>query len=699
MKSLLTRQLHRLGLTADAPPTTEEWKQLLATVERTYSDADQDRYLLERSLTISSRELRELNENLRAQSESKLSRLVATYDAVLEAAIDGVLVTDERGRAVRWSKRFAELFGMPDHLMSVGDPAERMRAVAARFADGDSFVERTREIYANATAESCDEVEFADGRVVERISSPIRVDHEVIGRVWFYRDITLRKQHEAALTKLSEQRHQFLFEASPLPIWVFEPSSLAFLAVNEAMVKLLGYTRAELLAMKLSDVKPASDIPIVQIAMIDRSPGIVTRVGVKPYRCRDGKVVELDITSHSVVMGGRLVQLAIATDVTEQRRMEERLRQSQKLDAIGRLAGGVAHDFNNILAAILSNAECAREEVDNASIAAMLREIELAAERGASLTRQLLTFSRKQQRQSRVLDVNGKVNNIERLLRRVLGEHIEVILSLAPDLGAIHADASQIEQVVMNLMINARDAMPDGGRVIVETMNVELDELTASTHQLRPGSYIMLSVTDTGSGMDAETRARIFEPFFTTKDVGKGTGLGLATVFGIVQQSEGAISVYSEVGRGSAFKIYLPRCDAARNAAESPQSPVPPAGGGRILLVEDDDLLRASLERRLKNWGYAVTTARDPIEAIELVRGEPQPFKLMLTDLVMPQMDGRTLAERIQPASPETKILFMSGYTQHAAVKTLQVTGREHFIAKPFTGDQLARALRHALAA
>jgi PAS domain S-box-containing protein len=671
MTSSLVRQLGRLGLSADAPPDAEQWKQLLAAVE---ADADEDR-------------------------EAKHTRLIATYDAVLEAAIDGVLVTDEQGRLVRWSKRLIELFDLPDNLMNIADPVERARGIKAQLAHGDAFIERAREIYADPNANTCDELAFVDGRVVERISSPIRLDHQVIGRVSFFRDITMRKHHEAALKKLSEERHQFLFEASPLPIWVFDPTTLGFLAVNEAMVKLLGYTRDELLAMTLPDVKPPDDLTALRRHMKTLGPGKVKRVGVRSYRTKDGKILELDITAHPVFMGGRLVQLAIATDVTEQRLMEERLNRSQKLDAIGQLAGGVAHDFNNILAAILSNAECAREELGEGPVAAMLREIELAAERGGSLTRQLLAFSRKQQRQPRLVEVNGIVHNIERLLSRVIGEHIEVVLSLASDAGAIHADPSQLEQVVMNLILNARDAMPAGGRVTVETRNVELDEAVAARHALPAGRYVMLSVTDTGCGMDAGTRARIFEPFFTTKPVGKGTGLGLPTVFGIVQQSDGAVSVDSEPGRGSTFTIYLPRCAAAGTTAELAAPSAAPSGAGRILLVEDDDLLRASLVRRLRNWGYAVAAARDPIEAIELVRDEEQPFNLMLTDLVMPQMDGRTLAARIQPASPETKILFMSGYTQHGSVKTPEVTGREHFIAKPFTGDQLARALRHALAA
>jgi PAS domain S-box-containing protein len=621
------------------------------------------------------------------------------FDAVLEAAIDGVLLTDEHGRVIRWSKRFTELWAIPSEVMSKGSHADQAQAVVAQVVDGDAFVARWREIYADPNTESCDEIALRDGRVIERISSPIRLDHQVIGRVAFFRDITLRKHHEVALEKLSQERHQFLFEASPLPIWVFDPKTLGFLAVNEAMVKLLGYARAELLAMTLADVRSSADMEAIRSHMTSIAPGQVRRVGVRSYWRKDGKVVDLDITAHPVFMGGRLVQLAIAIDVTEQRRMEERLHQSQKLDAIGQLAGGVAHDFNNILAAILSNAECARENLAEGPVAAMLREIELAAERGASLTRQLLAFSRKQQRQPRLVEINGVVHNIQRLLRRVIGEHIEVVLSLAADAGATHADPSQLEQVVMNLILNARDAMPDGGRVIIETMNVELDEHAAAAHALPAGRYVMLSVTDTGCGMDAETRARIFEPFFTTKPVGKGTGLGLPTVFGVVQQTDGAVGVHSEPGRGSTFKVYLPRCASTGTTAE-PAAPSPaPSGAGRILLVEDDDLLRASLERRLRNWGYAVAAARDPIEAIELVHAEEQPFNLMLTDLVMPQMDGRTLAARIQPASPDTKILFMSGYTQHGSVKTLEVVGHEHFIAKPFTGDQLARALRHALGA
>ena len=632
------------------------------------------------------------------RSESELARLVASYDAVLEAAIDGVLVTDSRGRALRYSRRFAELFGITD-ASRVGEPAERFHTVSRTLADPEGFGERTRQIIEGPAVSSCDELVLRDGRVIERISSPIVLDHEVIGRVWFFRDITMRKHHEQAMRQLSEERHHFLFEASPLPIWVFDPQSLELLAVNEAMVTTLGYTRDELLAMTLHQLKPPGDMPRLIEHMKTVRPRELKRVGVRPFVRKDGSFAELDITAHSVFMGGRLVQLAIGIDVTETRRLEERLHQSQKLDAIGQLAGGVAHDFNNILAAILSNAEGARELLlDQASAPAMmLREIEMAAERGASLTRQLLAFSRKQRRQVAAVDVNAVVRNIERLFSRVIGEHIEMTLELAESLATVHADASQLEQVVMNLILNARDAMPEGGQLTIETANTELDNHHASPLGLAAGDYVVISVTDTGTGMDAETRAHIFEPFFTTKEVGRGTGLGLATVFGIIQQSDGAIGVSSELGRGSTFRIYLPRIAGVQPARTISSSFPKRANGGRILLVEDDEMLRVSLERRLRAWGYSVLAARDPLEAIELARCEDQPIQLVLTDLVMPQMDGRTLANRILPARPATRVLFMSGYTQHAAVKTLQVDDREHFIAKPFTGEQLASAVRRAI--
>src|SRR3569623_1260237 len=671
MKELLACQLQQLGLSSEVPPTPEQWTQLLATIQRTYVDATDDRY-----------------------------RRNAAYDAVIESAIDGVLVTDANGLLVRCSRRFLELWSFGDEFDGGGSLETRLMVVAQRTADPAAFIEQTHAICSDDELESTDEISLLDGRTIERLPSPIHYEGHVIGRVWFFRDVTVRKRHEAELHRLSDERHQFLFKTSPLPIWIFDPMSLAITAVTDAMVRLLGFSREQLVAMTVSDLKPADDHAEVRAGVSHSPQGAVFRVGVKKYRRHDGTFVDLDITSHTIEMDGKRVMLAMGVDVTEARRLSERLHQAQKLDAIGQLAGGVAHDFNNILAAILSNAECAREDLCNTDEAAgMLREIELAAERGATLTRQLLAFSRQQPRSVETVDLNGAVRNIDRLLRRLISEDIVISVKLAPKLGAIHADPTHVDQIAMNLILNARDAMPHGGTLVVETSNQHLDIDAARGLGLKPGPYVVLAVSDTRVGMSEATRAHIFEPFFTTKEVGKGTGLGLATVFGIVQQSEGTVTVYSELGHGSTFTVYLPRIDAARTHATTRAPSEPPPGRGRILLVEDDALLRTSLERRLRNWGYGVVVARDPGEALDVALHDNEPIELMITDLVMPQMDGRTLASRILPARPATKVLFMSGYTQHAAVKLMAVSEREHFLAKPFTGDQLARALEHALTA
>ncbi len=516
-----------------------------------------------------------------------------------------------------------------------------------------------------------------------------------------------RKRQEAAILEMSEaslrsseERHPFLFEASPLPIWVFDPTTLRFLAVNEAMVKMIGYSRDELMTMRLTDLKPPSDIPELLTGLAVVSSGTIKHIGIRRYRRKDGGFVEVDITAHTMTMDGAIVQLAIGIDVTQARRMEELLRQSQKMDAIGQLASGVAHDFNNILAVILGNSDIAREILGEDHDASQdLREIQKAAERAASLTRQLLTFSRQQQREVKVQALNALVVNLEKMLARIVGEDIAMSAILSPQLGAIQGDGSQLEQVLLNLVVNARDAMPNGGRLSIETSNVELEDALAAQLGVSPGRFVMMAVSDTGIGMNAETRARIFEPFFTTKAVGKGTGLGLSTVFGIVKQSDGAISVYSEPGVGTTFRVYFPRCDAEDAVAPSAlPNDAPHRGSATVLLVEDDEPLRNVIQRRLKAWGYSVHEARDANDALELLLTTAHPIDLVLTDLVMPGIDGRALANRILLHRPQTKILFMSGYTEHAAVKTTALSAQDHFIAKPFTGLDLATALERALA-
>ncbi len=537
------------------------------------------------------------------------------------------------------------------------------------------------------------------GRLAEHMANAIATvdSHErTVSRL--RRQETAREEAESAL-HTSEERHRLLFDASPLPIWVFDPKTLHILAVNDQLVRLLGYRRDELLDMEISELEsPAGGKGFVTEISAAR-PGRTIHVGTRPCQRKDRSFAELDITAHATILDGALAILAIGVDVTQSRRLEEQLRQSQKMDAIGQLAGGVAHDFNNILAAILGCADLALEELgDVHPVAEDLREIEKAAHRAAVLTRQLLAFSRQQRRSVDILALNAVVANVEKMLTRVVGEDIEMTAILAPRLWSIESDAGQLEQVLTNLVVNARDAMPTGGRLMIETMNTELDDASARRLGVSPGGYVVLAVSDTGCGMDAATQARAFEPFFTTKEVGKGTGLGLSTVFGIVKQSLGAVSIYSEVGVGSTFRVYLPRSASAPNTTEvSTRIPVARAHGQRVLLVEDDDALRNVIGKQLTAWGYQMVDARNGAVALDLLDGMSEPLDLLLTDLVMPGIDGRALAAKVLASRPSVKVLFMSGYTQHAALRTAALTANDQFLEKPFTSHGLSAALVRTL--
>ncbi len=376
------------------------------------------------------------------------------------------------------------------------------------------------------------------------------------------------------------------------------------------------------------------------------------------------------------------------------------LQQSQKMEAIGQLAGGVAHDFNNLLTVIAAHGDMLLGEIPATDpIRGDVEEIRSAADRAASLTRQLLAFSRKQVLQPEVVALDAVVEGMEPLLRRLIGEHIELVTDLKPGLVPVLVDPGQVEQVVMNLALNARDAMPDGGTLIIESANVELDDEYARSH---PGALIgphaMIAVTDTGAGMDAATRARIFEPFFTTKETGKGTGLGLAMVYGIVKQSGGDIWVYSEPGRGTTLKIYFPRADVEPAAAPAAASaPGPVRGAGTILLVEDDDAVRRAVRRMLERGGYTVLDTGRPQEAIERCARAAEPIDLLLTDVVMPGMNGREMVERILAVRPGIRVVYMSGYTDDAIVHHGVLDPGTAFIEKPITADLLLRTLRRYL--
>ncbi len=369
------------------------------------------------------------------------------------------------------------------------------------------------------------------------------------------------------------------------------------------------------------------------------------------------------------------------------------------MEAIGRLAGGIAHDFNNLLSVILSYGELIGGELprDN-PLQSELAEIRKAGQRAADLTRQLLAFSRRQVLEPRVVDLNQVVVGMNKLVQRLIGEDIELRTVGAPDLASVKVDPGQIEQCLMNLVVNARDAMPDGGTLTIETANVDLDPSYLSEHAgMAPGAHVMLAVTDTGCGMDEETLSRVFEPFFTTKEAGKGTGLGLSTVFGIVKQSGGHVWVYSEPGKGTTFKLYFPRVAALERHASGLTPQVRPRGTETILLVEDEDQVRALASAVLARQGYKIHTAENGSAAIALLETLSGDVDLLLTDVVMPKMSGRELAEKIAPARPKMKVLFMSGYTDDTVVHHGVLDSGFAFLQKPITPDTLARKVREVL--
>jgi PAS domain S-box-containing protein len=574
--ALLARQLRRLGLSPDeAPADRERWLALLARVAESYADFDRDQYMLERSLSISSGEMR------------------ALYDDLV-------------------------------------------------------------------------------------------------------RDVAERRRTEEALRE-SEAAQRLLFDASPVPVIVFDRRTLRLVGANDAAAQLYGYDRDALLGVTVLDLCAPDEREGASRALLDA--GRDEWRGAATHCRRDGSLLQVEVVARALTLAGEGVRMAVVTDVTSRVELEAQLRQSQKMEAVGRLAGGVAHDFNNILSVILGYADLSVDELEEGSVLrANLEEIRTAGARASALTHQLLLFSRHQMVEQRVIDLNGLLANTERMLARLVGADVELVTRLAPGLGLVRADPGNLEQVFLNLVVNARDAMPTGGRLVIETRNVTLDEHYASAHLgAAVGPHIMVTVTDTGVGMGRATQSRIFEPFFTTKERGKGTGLGLSTVFGILRQSGGSIWVQSAPGEGSTFTVFLPRVDGAPDALPAPAATGTLKGTETILLVEDEAQVREVAYAILRHAGYRVIEAGDGEEALRQSADHAGKIDLLLTDVVMPRMSGPELARRLGALRPGMAIVCMSGYTDETVTRHGVPASGVSYLQKPLTPAALTRKVREVL--
>ena len=523
----------------------------------------------------------------------------------------------------------------------------------------------------------------------------------------FLTNITERKQAEISLRE-SKERYRELFDGAPVGYFEYDIEG-RITSVNRTELEMLGYTAEEMIGQPVWKFNVEEELARQQI--LDKLAGTLppTRNLERNYRKKDGTTLPVLIEDRLLRDAeGRIIGIrSTIQDITDRKRaekekenLEEQLRQSQKMEAIGRLAGGIAHDFNNLLTIIKGFNQLSFIELKESDpLRENLDEVRKATDRAADLIRQLLAFSRRQILEMQVLDLNTTLRNLEKMLRRVIGEDIELVTVLAEDLGRVKTDPGQIEQVIMNLAVNARDAMPSGGKLIIETANVELDEAYTRKHvAVTPGHYVMLAVSDTGVGMTKEVKERVFEPFFTTKEKGKGTGLGLSTVYGIVKQSGGNIWIYSEKGRGTTFKIYFPRVDEPlEEVKEKVMGEELPRGRETILVVEDEEVVRRLAVRILRGQGYKVLEASNGADTLMICKEQKEPIDLILTDVVMPQMGGRQLVEQLRQLRQDLKVLYMSGYTDKFIDDRGVLEEGVNYIQKPFAIEGLAKKVREVL--
>jgi PAS domain S-box-containing protein len=650
---------------------------------------------------------RDITERKRAEEE--IRQTLSLLNATLESTADGILVVNRNGKIESFNRRFVQMWRIPEPIIASKDDDQALTFVMNQLKDPEGFLSKVKELYSNPAAESFDLIEFKDGRFFERYSLPQWVGDLCVGRVWSFRDVTERKKAEESL-RTEKLRLQSLSENSPFGMVMIDKDG-TFQYINPKFRELFGYDLTDIPNGKTwfrkayPDPAYRHEVISAWITDLNSSKTGEKRSQIFTVNCKDGTERIINFIPVQLDTGENLMA---CEDITQQNQaeqemkvLEEQFRQSQKMEAVGRLAGGIAHDFNNLLTVIKGYSQLSLLDLsENDPLWGNIQEIQKATQRAADLTRQLLAFSRRQILDLKVLDLNTLLRDLNKMLRRIISEDIELVTLLAEDLGRVKIDPGQFEQMILNLAVNARDAMPSGGKLTIETANIELDEEYAHSHiSVIPGHYVQLSITDTGVGILPDIKEKVFEPFFTTKDKGKGTGLGLSTVYGIVKQSGGNIWVYSEPGHGTTFKIYLPRVEEELDSAlKREETDFLPRGNETVLLVEDDPSVRDLAHRLLIGQGYKVLEAANGEEALRVAQENiGEKIHLLLTDVVMPQMGGKELSEKLKQLRPDIGVLYTSGYTDNAIVHHGTLESGTNFLQKPFSPKTLSHKVREVL--
>ncbi|HNV69135.1 MAG TPA: PAS domain S-box protein, partial [Candidatus Ozemobacteraceae bacterium] len=698
MHAMLYFVLNNPDAFAPYVPYVENFCQMLAVIMEEHRQREMNRELLEKLEKRVAERTAELEREIdvRRQAEVALRASREEYRNLVEHLPQRIFVKDGSSVYLSCNAAYADDLGIaPEDIVGKDDFAFYPSELATQYRADD------RKVMDSGVRAEFEERYLVRNRWrwIRTIKVPFRgADGKTEGVLGIFDDITEKRQAEEALRE-SEQRFRAMFDNSNDGIVIAEVATRRLRYANPAICRMLDYSEADLLSRQADDLHVDAARPQA-MDLFRRMASGETTFGVDvPLRRRDGTEIVCEVGAHVIEIQNLPCLMGVFRDVTRQRQLEEQLRQAEKMQAIGQLAGGVAHDFNNMLAVILGHSEIALEQFPaDHDLHKNLAEIHRAAQRSAELTSQLLAYARKQTIMPRVLDLNQTIDGLMSMLRRLIGENITISCLLKAELWPVCLDPSQVSQILTNLAVNARDAISGTGSIVISTENVVCDAAFCREHGWQnPGDYVLVKVTDTGCGMGEETLSHLFEPFFTTKDVGRGTGLGLATVYGIVRQNNGNILVTSRPGKGSCFLIYLPRHDGPQAHVE-PVSPHPETGGREtILLVEDEPEVLELTSLLLQRLGYCVLPESNPKRAVQLAAAHSGRIDLLMTDVVMPEMNGRELAKAIQAKFPELKCLYMSGYTADVIARQGVLEQDMHFIQKPFNLSQLATRIREAL--